>query len=288
MSKKVLGKGLDALIPSGVVEAVTSDRVIHVPLASIIANPHQPRKTFDDERLSGLSDSVKQDGVLQPIVVRRKGEKYELIMGERRVKAARLADISTIPAVIKDVTDVDSLRLALVENIQRADLNAIEVANAYRLLMGSFALSQQELARMVGRERSSVANTLRLLNLPEPVQQMIVDGALTGGHARALLALPTQREQLALAKRVVEGNLSVRQTEVEAGTTRPNKRTRGSNKRKEKPAHITALETALSGHLSTRVTVEEKRGGKGKFTIEFYSHEDFERLASLMQLPLPR
>lgn len=287
MSKKVLGRGLEALIPQTVSEAAAGEKVFHVPIDTIVANPHQPRKQFDDDRLRELSESIKADGVLQPVVVRRKGPKYELIMGERRLQAARIAGAASIPVVVKDVRDVDSLRLALVENIQREDLNAIEEAQAYRQLVATFGLSQSDVARLVGRDRSSVANSLRLLNLPSEVQEMITDGQLTGGHARALLSLPTQKEQLALARRIVSQNLSVRQVEAEAGLVRAPRKSKEKPVR-ERPAYIVDLERAISNHLSTKVIVDEKRGGKGKLTIEFYSHEDFERLATLLNIPLPR
>jgi ParB family chromosome partitioning protein len=285
MSKKVLGKGLEALIPQTVSARVDGESVFHVPISTIEVNPNQPRKVFDVEKLAQLAASIKEDGVLQPIVVRRRGTRYELIMGERRFQAAKQAGETSMPVVVKDVKDRDSLRLALVENIQRENLNVIEVALAYRQLVGTFGLTQAELADQVGKDRSSVANTLRLLNLPDEVQKMVSDAKITGGHARALLALPTQKEQLALARRIVEQNLSVRQIEAETGV--------GSNKKsakapKERPAHLQDLEKSVASHLGTKVSIDEKRGGKGKITIEFYSHDDFERLTSLMGIPLPR
>jgi ParB family chromosome partitioning protein len=225
--------------------------------------------------------------VLQPVVVRRKGAAYELIMGERRLQAARLAGLPTIPVVVRDVRDADALRLAIVENVQRENLNAIEEANAFRRLINEFGLSQADLAGLVGKDRSSIANTLRLLNLPEDVQRMIEEGALTGGHARALLSLPTQKEQLALAHRIVEQNLSVRQVEAEVGLTRVKKSTQ-ARRHKEKPAYLADLEKAFAQHLGTRVMIDEKRGGKGRIQIEFYSYDDFERLAGLMRVALPR
>lgn len=295
MPKKVLGRGLEALIPSSPASsdgaatsgaAVSGDRVLHVAVETIHANPNQPRKSFDDEKIRQLSESIKEDGVLQPVVVRRRGDHYELIMGERRLQAAKLAGAASVPAIVKDVKDVDSLRLALVENIQRENLNAVEVAHAYRELVGAYGLSQSELAQLVGRDRSSVANTLRLLNLPEEAQGMIVDGRITEGHARALLSLPTQKEQLSMARRIVEENLSVRQTEALTGLVRTRKRAAGA--RKEKPAYLADLERAFASHLGTKVDINETKTGKGRISIEFYSHEDFERLAELLNVPLPR
>jgi len=287
-NRKVLGRGLDALIPTvGSVEPRADEVPTHIPLETVDANPFQPRKRFDDDRLKELAESIRTDGVLQPVVVRRKGSRYELIMGERRLQAARLAGVPTIPVVIRDVRDSDALRLAIVENIQRENLNAIEEAQAYRRLITEFSMSQADLAAMVSRDRSSVSNTLRLLNLPEEVQRMVESGALTGGHARALLSLTTQKEQLVLARRIVEQNLSVRQVEVAVGLVRE-KKSNGGRPAREKPAYIADLEKAFAQHLGTRVSINEKRGGKGHVTIEFYSYDDFERLAALMNVPLPR
>ncbi len=264
------------------------DGTLHVPVAEIKTNPHQPRKVFDDEKLRELSQSIREDGVLQPVLVRRRGETYELIMGERRLQAARLAGLDEIPVVVRDnVREVDSLRLALVENIQRENLNPIEVGFAYKELVAEFGLSQQELAGLVGRDRSSVANSIRLLNLPDEVQQMVIDEKISGGHARALLSLPTQKEQLSLARRIVEKNMSVRDTEFATGAARPGHDVAKRSPR-EKPAHLANLEKAIATHLGTRVAISENRGGKGRITIDFYSHEDFERLTALMQIPLPR
>lgn len=253
----------------------------------IETNPFQPRKQIDDDRLKELSESIKADGVLQPVVVRRKGSKYQLIMGERRLRAAQMAGVANIPVVIRDVSDADALRLAIVENIQRENLNSIEEAQAYRRLITEFSISQGDVASMVGKDRSSVANTLRLLNLPEEVQNMIQDGSLSAGHARALLSLTTQKEQIALAQRIIEKNLSVRQVEFEVGMV-TRRKAGGSRRRREKPAYLMDLEKAFTGHLATRVAIDEKRGGKGRITIEFYSYDDFERLATLMNIPLPR
>jgi ParB family transcriptional regulator, chromosome partitioning protein len=286
-TRKVLGRGLEALIPAPTAqEPRRGEGVTEISVDAIDANPFQPRRHFDDARLKELTDSIRSDGVLQPVVVRRKGARYELVMGERRLQAARLAGVPTVPVVVRDVRDADALRLAIVENIQREDLNAIEEAQAYRRLISEFSVSQSDVASMVGRDRSSVANTLRLLNLPEEIQKMIEDGSLTGGHARALLSLATQKEQMALARRIVEQNLSVRQVEAEVGLVR--KRKDGGQPPKEKPAHVAELERAFSQHLGTRVAIDERRGGKGRIAIEFYSYDDFERLASLMNVPLPR
>lgn len=288
-TRKVLGRGIEALIPGAamVEHPQPGERVVDVPTDAVEANPFQPRKRFDTERLKELADSIRADGILQPVVVRRKGAKYELIMGERRLQAARLAGVPTIPVIVRDVRDADALRLAIVENIQRENLNAIEEAVAFRRLIAEFGLSQADVAGVVGKDRSSVANTLRLLNLPDDVQRMVEDGTLTGGHARALLSLPTQKEQLALARRIAEQNLSVRQVEAEVGLSRV-KKSNAARRHKEKPAYLADLEKAFAQYLGTRVAIEEKRGGKGRIQIEFYSYDDFERLAGLMHVQLPR
>ncbi|HXS08562.1 MAG TPA: ParB/RepB/Spo0J family partition protein [Candidatus Krumholzibacteria bacterium] len=292
-TRKVLGRGLEALIPVPAAVATALERpqpgekVFEVATDGIEVNPFQPRKHIDDDRLRELSDSIKADGVLQPVVVRRKGSKYELIMGERRLQAARLAGVATIPVVVRDVSDADALRLAIVENIQRENLNPIEEAQAYRRLISEFSASQADVAGMVGKDRSSVANTIRLLNLPEEVQGMIQAGTVSAGHARALLALTTQKEQIVLARRIVEENMSVRQVESIVGLVKP-KKSNATRSRREKPAYLADLEKAFATHLGTRVSINEKRGGKGSIAIEFYSYDDFERLSSIMNIPLPR
>jgi ParB family chromosome partitioning protein len=288
-TRKVLGRGLEALIPvpSAIERPQPGETVLEVATDGIETNPFQPRRHIDDEHLKELSESIKADGILQPVVVRRKGQRYQLIMGERRLRAARLAGIANIPVVIRDVSDADALRLAIVENIQRENLNAVEEARAYRRLIAEFNVSQGDIAGMVGKDRSSIANTLRLLNLPEEILTMIENGSLSSGHARALLALTTQKEQIAMAQRIVEKNLTVRQVEQEVGMV-ARRKAGGSRRRREKPAYLADLEKAFATHLATRVAIDEKRGGKGRITIEFYSYDDFERLATMMNIPLPR
>ena len=272
------------MIPQGVKETLSAEKIIRLPVDEVKSNPHQPRKRFDEEKIKALSISIRHDGLLQPIVVRKSGEHYELIMGERRLQAARLAGVQTVPALVRAAQDVDSLRLALVENLQRENLNPIEIAEAYHALVDTFGLSQNALADLAGKDRSSVANTLRLLGLPAKIRSMIADDKIREGHARALLALPTEAEQISLAEKIVKNRLTVRDTETETSVGKKQR----SKTTKEKPSHITFLERAISSHLSTHVTVEEKRGGKGKIVIEFYSHEDFDRLTELMRIPIPR
>lgn len=286
MPKKALGKGLEALIPQSVMESIDSEKVLNLPLDTIEVNPNQPRKHFDEESIKGLSESIREDGLLQPVVVRRRGDRYQLVLGERRLKAAKLAGVATVPAIMKAVEDGDSLRLALVENLQRENLNPMDVAQAYRTLIDRFGITQEELASMIGKDRSSVANTLRLLKLPEKVRAFLLENKLSEGHARAILALPLASEQIALAERIVRTGLSVREAEESVGQKKSSKRARKAEK--TKPPHISFLENAISQYLATKVAIEEKRGGKGYMVINFYSHDDFERLCELMQIPLPR
>ena len=286
MVKKALGKGLDALIPQTVIDSISTEKIIQIPLDRIQANPYQPRKKFDRAKLESLAESIRNDGVLQPVVVRKNGDEYELVMGERRLQAARIAEVNTIPALLKEVANVDSLRLALVENLQRENLDALEVANAYKTLIDSFGLSLSELADFVGKNRSTVSNTMRLLGLPEEIKEMIRAGSLTEGHARAVLAVDSEADQIALARTIVSNQMNVREAETRAGL---GKAKRGEKAREaKKPAHIAYLERSFSKHLGTKVQISEKRGGKGRITVEFYSHEEFERLAELMHIPLPR
>jgi ParB family chromosome partitioning protein len=267
-------------------ESIDAEKILNLPLDSIEVNPNQPRKQFDEDSIQGLSESIRVDGLLQPVVVRKRGDRYQLVLGERRLKAARLAGVATIPAMLKTVEDVDSLRLALVENLQRENLNPMDVAQAYKALIDRFGITQEELAAMIGKDRSSVANTLRLLKLPEKVRAFLLENKISEGHARAILALPLASEQVALAERIVRTGLSVREVEASVGGKKRGKRARKADK--TKPHHITFLENAVSQHLATKVAIEEKRGGKGRMVIEFYSHDDFERLCELMQIPLPR
>ncbi len=291
MAKKALGKGLEALIPHAMIDSLQSEKIIELGVDEIEANRFQPRKDFDREKIDSLAKSIAKDGVLQPLVVRRTEAGYELIMGERRWRAAKAAGLATVPVIVKDAADADALRLALVENLQRENLNAMDVAEAYKRLVESFDMTLSELAGLIGKDLSSVSNTMRLLNLPEEVKEMVRAGKLTEGHARAVLSVGQREEQIRLAREIVERKMSVRATEAAAGEARKNtrsRRTTSGQAKKEKPAHITFLEEAVSKHLGTRVTIEEKRGGKGRIIIEFYSHEDFERLAELMNIPLPR
>src|SRR5688500_2733284 len=227
MERKVLGRGLSALIPGAKADAgqAVGKGLAEIPLVDIHANKYQPRKSFDDGALEELAASIKEKGILQPVVVRRAGaDKYELIAGERRLRAAKRAGLAAIPAVIKDVSDLESLELALIENIQRRDLNPIEEAQSYASLVNEFGLTQEDLAKRVGRERSTVANTLRLLKLPNEIQKDLASGALSMGHARALLALTDGGSQMQVRAEIIGKALSVRAAEALVAKWRPKKK----------------------------------------------------------------
>ena len=279
MKKGGLGRGLSALIP-GAAEEIG---LLEVPVAAVDANPRQPRTTFNDDSLAALARSIQEVGVLQPIVVRRLDEGYELVAGERRLRAARLAGLSTVPAVIRQGDDADSLRDALIENIHREQLGPIELAEAFRELLEDLGASQEALAQRLGISRPHVANTLRLLQLPPRIQELLAERRLHAGHARALLTIPDGEAQLSLALRAAAEDLSVRQVEELARTyseLSPSTAESAPKVRTTVPDPETAeVEEILSEHLETRVSI---RGAKrrGKITIEFGSAEDLERIVS--------
>lgn len=211
--KNGLGKGLVSLMGEANAEvgSVAPDNML--PIARIKANPNQPRKNFDETKLKELADSIKQNGILQPLLVRKSGNSYQIVAGERRYQAAKLAGVKELPVVIRDVSDDEVLQLALIENLQRADLNPIEEAQGYRQLIDDRSLTQEELGKILSKSRSAIANTLRLLDLPEEVQNLMAAGELTAGHARAILAVPSQEGRERLARKVIDEHLTVRQTE---------------------------------------------------------------------------
>ena len=271
-----LGRGLGALLSSSPAPSTGQDAipgpVVELPIDSISANPKQPRKDFDDKALHDLSESLKQSGLLQPVVVRRFGEAYQLVVGERRWRAAKMAGITRIPAVIRDATDAETLELALVENLLREDLNPMEEALAYHQLHEDFGLTQEEIAQRVGKERSTVANFLRLIKLPEVVKKLLASGQLSMGHARALLAVESTKKQEQLAARVVKRNLNVRQTEVLAAGPKAEKKSE-----KEKDVFTRDAEEKLQRTLRTKVAIDRKRRG-GVIHIRFGSEDELIRV----------
>lgn len=294
MKKPALGKGLAALIPTSRPIQPTNapeptefgpDRIVAIPLGLVTYNPQQPRRHFDDEKLNQLAESIKQQGVLQPVLIRRVDDHYQIIAGERRCRAAMRAGLNTIPArMVEDLSDRELLEITIVENLQREDLNPLELADGYQKLIAEFGLTQEELAARVGKDRSSIANTLRLVNLPEEIKENIIAGKIREGHARAILALADEREQLELARKIIAEDLTVRAIEeIIYGKKR---KTRGrSLKLKQRPVEVTQAETALKRKLGTAVKIE--RGLKrGKIMIEFYGDSDLTRILELLGVEL--
>jgi ParB family transcriptional regulator, chromosome partitioning protein len=276
-----LGRGLDVLLGQGPIpERTTLPAATEIPLENVVPNRQQPRTAFDPESLSELAASIRRHGVLQPIVVSRNGDGYELIAGQRRVLAARLAGRSTIPAVIRDDVD-DRLELALVENLQRTDLNAIEAARAYRLLMETYGLTQEQVAERLGKSRSAVANTLRTLSAPQPLQDAVLEGKIGEGHLRALLSLPLSDALQALGT-IIAKSLSVREAEALARKmVRPTRRGRARPRLRGGDPDLVQLTAELRTALGTKVEILRGRRG-GRIAIQFYSDEDFERLFELL------
>lgn len=287
--KSGLGKGLDSLIPAGKKTGVAGDFAKSTPESSektvkiekIEPNREQPRQKFDEESLAQLADSIKRYGVIQPIVVREKGDFYEIIAGERRWRAARQAGLKEIPVIVKPYTESQSVEIALIENIQRENLNPIEEAQAYERLLDEFKLTQDEVAERVSKSRVAVTNSLRLMKLTDKVKQMLIDGQITAGHARALLALEDSREQEALAERVCVEKLSVRETE---------KIIRDLKKPKAETQPILAsdaifyneLKNKMETAVGTKVNIVRRGEGKGKVEISYYSINELERIYDLL------
>ncbi len=282
-----LGRGLGALIPPGAAEghAPSAGGLQELTVASIRPNPYQPRDQFDEETLGSLADSIREVGMLQPVLVRPAGDGYELIAGERRWRAARRVGLQTIPALVRETDDNTSLEQALVENLQREELNPLEEAGAYQQLIEDFSLTHEQVAARVGRSRASVSNMLRLLQLPPSIQRAVRERQVTMGHARALLGSPDRAFQETLAKRIVSEDLSVRSVEDAVrdhtdGSTpdEPSTSTKAGVGRRLRPAGFVELEELLGEYLDTRVKITVGGGGKGKLTIEFGGLEDLERL----------
>ena len=282
-----LGRGLGALIPteSDATESAFQD----IDIVNIVPNPYQPRDRFDEETLAALAESIAEVGVIQPIIVREALEGYEIIAGERRWRAAQRAGLRSIPALVRSADDKGTLEAAVVENVHRQDLNALEEAAAYRQLMDDFGLTQEEVASRVGRSRSAVANTVRLLNLAPSVQRLVVEGHLSPGHGRALLVLEEDEARQALAEEIVRDNLTVREAERRAAESQPDgpegtatsSEENGATSSGEVQAGILELEELLSTRLDTRVSVKLGKS-KGRITIQFSGLSDLERIYHLI------
>lgn len=276
MQKQALGKGLGALIQD--LSALdTKERkalgIHEIELDKIVPNEFQPRKVFDEEKLKELAASIKVQGVLQPIIVHRVGSTYGLIMGERRWRAARLAGLKTVPAIVREASKRQLIEDALIENIQREDLNPLEAAEAFKLLQDEYKLTQDDLAKRVGKERSTIANFLRILGLPKEIKLHLASGALSLGHAKAILSLEKQRDQQAAADRIVKQGLSVREAEALAAKLKhPAKK-----ERRPVATEYQAVEQRLKRSLGTKVTITPKAKG-GRIVIEYYSNDELDRI----------
>lgn len=286
---KGLGKGLDALIPpsnnneNGKLESKTTDQPdTMIKITKIEPNREQPRKNFDEDALIELADSIKQFGVIQPIVVQDRKDHYEIIAGERRWRAAKIAGLKEVPVIIKNYTEQEIVEISLIENIQREDLNPIEEAQAYKRLLTEFNLKQDEVAERVSKSRTAVTNSMRLLKLTDNVQQMVINEMLTTGHARALLAVEDPEEQYTLAQQIFDQKLSVR--DVEKLVKNLHKPSLKPKKTEDKALELiySEIEDKLKQSLSTKVSVTSKGEGTGRIEIEFYGHEDLERLIDIL------
>jgi ParB-like partition proteins len=279
-SGKRLGKGLDALIPS--LHINEDDKIVEIPLSQLRPNPYQPRKTFDDESIAELAASIKEHGVITPIIVREALKGYEIIAGERRWRAAQRAELATIPAVVRHFSEQQVMEIALIENLQREDLNALEIAMAYQALIDQFDLTQEELSVKVGKSRSHVANFLRLLQLPEDVKQLVSRGTLSMGHARAIVGLKDSKKIREAANLTVRNGWSVRELEEYIQRleqpAKPAKKTRTE----KRDPYIRQVEETLQNLYRTKVTVKADKN-RGKIEIVYYSRDDLERLLDLLQ-----
>lgn len=276
--EKRLGKGLDALIPGKEKILDNSNEIGKLKVSSITPNKLQPRQNFDNTKLSELKDSIKEKGIIQPVIVRSTEGGYELIAGERRFRAAKELSYEEIPAIVREVSDADSLELSLIENIQREELNPVEEAHAYMNLIEKFNFSQEEVSKAVGKNSSTISNTLRLLTLPQLIQDYISRALISMGHAKAILSLPTDRSRIRFAKKIMKKNLSVRQAEelIRQKLQRPVKI------KAQKDENLARIEEDLQHYLGTRVKVIHGKK-RGRLEISYYSNEDLERILDLIR-----
>lgn len=279
--RKVLGKGLSALIPDINQYAGGNDNHVYCNVEDISPNKLQPRKRFDKEKIKDLALSIKEKGVIQPLLVRELGDGYELIAGERRWIAAKRAGITQVPVIIRHASDTEALELSLIENIQREDLSSLEEAEAYNRLTGEFNLTQEEIGKRVGKDRSTITNYLRLLKLPYEIRDGLSKDAITMGHARAFLSLETTAKQVNAYRQVLKKGLSVRQTESLVKQLKKAKKTTPIEN--ENDIHLESIKDDLTKRLATRVRIIRKKTGRGKIEIEFYSIDDLDRILETLK-----
>jgi ParB family chromosome partitioning protein len=284
MQRKVLGKGLSALIPHKPVPVTKPDGPVvrDIPTQMIFPNPYQPRKDFDPNGMKDLISSVKSRGLIQPVLVREGKGGFELIAGERRWRAAKKAGITAIPALVRSFSDQDSLEIALIENLQREDLNPMESAEAYGRLIKEFRLTQEDLSSRVGKGRTTITNTMRLLSLPQELKEYVRKNKITAGHAKALLSIPGKAQQIAAGREIIRRSLSVRDTEKRAKKIIVEKSGGSKSFPKERDIHLTAVEEDLKRVLGTKVRIVSKKD-RGKIEIEYYSKKERERLIAMLR-----
>ena len=283
MNRKALGKGIEALIPDfdeGLSQGEDSKGSLNLLIDEVFPNRLQPRKKFDDEKFNELERSIREHGVLQPVIVQKSVNGYELIVGERRWRASKKAGLKKIPAVIREVTDLESLELALIENLNRQDLNPIEEADGYERLAKDFGLTQENIAKRMGKSRESVANIMRLLKLPRQIQEDMISGRLTMGHGRALLGLKSAQEILFLRKKIVDQSLNVRETEVQVNLLKYKSEAPKKSEKAYKDIFISNLQVELERKLGTKVEIATNQKG-GKVVIKYYSNDDLERIIKM-------
>jgi ParB family chromosome partitioning protein len=282
--RTALGLGLDALIP---LEDSSSSKkqdgdIVFLSMDRLDPNPNQPRRLFNEESLEDLSNSIKEMGVIQPLVVRpRENNRYEIVAGERRWRAAKIAGYSTIPAIVRDVSDSESLEIALIENLQRENLNPLDTAEAYGMLINKYSYTHDALAKRIGKDRSNITNHVRLLNLPDPIKEDLRNDLLSMGHARTLLGVDHLPTQLNLSRQTVRSNLSVRQLEKIVQNYR-NKQSKTISDTQKKDPDVTSLERRLSSHCSTKVVIKKTSNNSGKLEIHFHNQEELSRIISLL------
>ena len=282
--KKGLGKGLDSMIPEKKTKAelkeVADKSFIEVKISEIDPNIGQPRKSFNEDELLELAESIKIHGVIQPVILTKRGKRYELIAGERRWRAAKLAGLAKIPALVREYTDKEIMEVSLIENIQRQDLNPVEEAEAFKNLIDEYKMKQDDLAERVSKSRSAITNALRLLKLDEKVKAMLAEDLITTGHARALLAVEDKDKQQQLATKIFDEKLSVRETEKLVKALSEGKENKKEEKTSEKLVYR-KLEDSLKSILGSKVSIKSKQGGKGKIEIDYYSMEELDRITEL-------
>lgn len=279
----VLGKGLASLIPESDFKDNEREQVLNIDINLIKANKEQPRKHFDDEKLMELANSIKEHGIIQPIVVKEENQIYTIIAGERRWRAAKLLNLKEVPVIIKDLSPIEIVEISLIENIIRENLNPIEEAMAYKRLLKEFNLTQEEISKQVSKSRSAIANALRLLNLDDRIQGYLIEGVLSEGHGRAILGLENKDDQYIVAQKVIDENLNVRQTEGLVKNYGKKEVVKENTIKPSMDIYYKDIKVRLENHFNTKVNINNNSKNKGKIEIEYYSPEDLQRIIEMLE-----